>query len=724
MKINFLNLIEKFVIGDKKTLLNKVWISQKEVTRYFNLVIWITFSHEHRNSFNELKENILRIWKNSGSEFLFKYLKECLLIVVLSLSGKTEKRINNDIFVKTDRNGLPVIIPFKLRSFLNKEGYQNNRVTVIGIISCLSIFRVLKTFPKVDFSSITDGFTGNTRNLDSHKINLALKDLFVDTPNIKCVTKFIGGLSAGPNSKKALWGAEIDSLAFLHCPTKLFTLLRLLDLRFGIYLIFLIIICSPYYLLSRLFGSDQAQMGRLSVVKDQAGKARIVAITNWWIQLALKPLHTEIFHLLKRLSHVDGTFDQQSPIRNLVKRLPEGTVLHGFDLSAATDRLPVDLQGTILNLLGYRGDLWIDLLDISWLYASGKSKRYVSYAVGQPMGAYSSWGMLALTHHVIVRYASLNVGIKGFCDYCVLGDDIVIANELVSIEYLKLMETLGVKINLSKSIVSSRFTEFAKKLIGKDIDLSPIGPGLILQTVRHRSYLIRFLTETMTMNIVHMFNVPALLDNIKLSSSKRKFISLALCYMQFLSNSTFDPLLGDDVSRTLNGRTYWTIVHPSIKNIISLVEEQIIKERTALLNSVKYFILKGWRVTQLRAGLPALSDLLYFPISPGFWYSIFSFYTSYKDIKAKRERLDYIISESLSTSTEGIKELIKLGGMTSIHSVDFNNVAEVKDDLKRISLLCSTSSFDDTIGGENYFEEVLYFHGSCYRPWGKIVFSN
>jgi len=34
------------------------------------------------------------------------------------------------------------------------------------------------------------------------------------------------------------------------------------------------------------------------------------------------------------------------------------------------------------------------------------------YAVGQPMGALSSWAMLALTHHCLVQVAALRVGHK------------------------------------------------------------------------------------------------------------------------------------------------------------------------------------------------------------------------------------------------------------------------------------------------------------------------
>jgi len=78
------------------------------------------------------------------------------------------------------------------------------------------------------------------------------------------------------------------------------------------------------------------------------------------------------------------------------------------------------------------------------------------------MGAYSSWGMLALTHHVLVRYSARRAGVTDFNDYAILGDDVVIANDIVAHEYLLVMKSLGLSINLSKSVISSRFTEFAK----------------------------------------------------------------------------------------------------------------------------------------------------------------------------------------------------------------------------------------------------------------------
>lgn len=92
-------------------------------------------------------------------------------------------------------------------------------------------------------------------------------------------------------------------------------------------------------------------------------------------------------------------------------------------------------------------------------YYKGKPIRY---SVGQPMGAYSSWAMLALTHHIIVLEAARLAGISHFKDYAVLGDDIVIYNDAVAEQYLSLMNNLGVSINLGKSVISKDFAEFAK----------------------------------------------------------------------------------------------------------------------------------------------------------------------------------------------------------------------------------------------------------------------
>lgn len=66
-----------------------------------------------------------------------------------------------------------------------------------------------------------------------------------------------------------------------------------------------------------------------------------------WTQWALYPLHKVIFSILRKLP-MDGTFNQEKAL----SRVPFGSVpLFSYDLSSATDRLPVSLQSNILSHL-------------------------------------------------------------------------------------------------------------------------------------------------------------------------------------------------------------------------------------------------------------------------------------------------------------------------------------------------------------------------------------
>jgi hypothetical protein len=95
-------------------------------------------------------------------------------------------------------------------------------------------------------------------------------------------------------------------------------------------------------------------LGKLSVKEEAAGKARVFAITDSITQSVMRPLADSICSLLKRLP-MDGTFDQSAPLDRLIQLrsdgfIPETERFYSYDLSAATDRLPIDLQEQILSL--------------------------------------------------------------------------------------------------------------------------------------------------------------------------------------------------------------------------------------------------------------------------------------------------------------------------------------------------------------------------------------
>jgi hypothetical protein len=70
------------------------------------------------------------------------------------------------------------------------------------------------------------------------------------------------------------------------------------------------------------------------------------------------------------------------------------------------------------------------------------------------------------------------------------------------------MGILGLSVNRQKSVESKIFTEFAKKLKGyHNVDYSPLGPGLILQTLRSSSYCVRFPFELFSKGLVSLNSI-------------------------------------------------------------------------------------------------------------------------------------------------------------------------------------------------------------------------
>lgn len=261
----------------------------------------------------------------------------------------------------------------------------------------------------------------------------------------------------------------------------------------------------------RLFRNEN-RLGQLGAKLEAAGKLRIFAMVDCLTQWVLKPLHDYIFRFLKCVP-MDGTFDQLSPIYRLLKMNPKG--LYSFDLSSATDRLPVGIQEALLRVvIGERlASLWRRLLvDRPYFikrktWKKGKLVEYTDsdgepiwmkfyYKVGQPMGALSSWAMLALTHHFMVQYSAWKSGYFGiFRAYAVLGDDIVIGDKRVARYYLYLCKQIGLSVSIPKSIRSRKATalEFAKRTFYKGNDVSPVTLKGLLMAQNNVSSLFDFI---------------------------------------------------------------------------------------------------------------------------------------------------------------------------------------------------------------------------------------
>jgi hypothetical protein len=184
---------------------------------------------------------------------------------------------------------------------------------------------------------------------------------------------------------------------------------------------------------ARIYPEERLRLGKLSVIHEAAGKNRIIAINDYWSQCILYILHEYLFKLLPWFT-TDATFDQEGTLRKFTERT-DIKYHASYDLSSATDLVPKALYHLILvPIFGQEfSSRWLDLLTdktFTWTPSAetikkvqrGNKNRPIAkyrhkmlplrYTRGQPMGAYSSWGLLAFAHHMVVQAAFILCAFK------------------------------------------------------------------------------------------------------------------------------------------------------------------------------------------------------------------------------------------------------------------------------------------------------------------------
>lgn len=108
-------------------------------------------------------------------------------------------------------------------------------------------------------------------------------------------------------------------------------------------------------LLDKMYSlGSNLHLGRLSIKHEPAGKERVFAITDSITQSVMAPLSDGIFSILKNIP-MDGTFNQTQPLDRLISLYKDGQLkgekFFSYDLTAATDRLPLSLQRDVMSLI-------------------------------------------------------------------------------------------------------------------------------------------------------------------------------------------------------------------------------------------------------------------------------------------------------------------------------------------------------------------------------------
>lgn len=221
-------------------------------------------------------------------------------------------------------------------------------------------------------------------------------------------------------------------------------------------------------------------MGTVFCRVQRDGKARFFFSPSQWVQFLMGPWAKELYSQLRKIPQ-DCTFDQGKGAERVRQWLKEGREVYSFDLTSATDLMPLQLTRTVLWGLSPTRNLrmWVDTFTVlsripaNAGYAGSRLGGFgLQWRVGQPLGAIPSFAAFALTHHALVR--GLWGGNLADAPYVILGDDLVIADRKLADRYRSVVTYLGVPISESKSL-QGRLGEFAGRIISSEGWLCPHG---------------------------------------------------------------------------------------------------------------------------------------------------------------------------------------------------------------------------------------------------------
>jgi hypothetical protein len=344
--------------------------------------------------------------RKQGTKGAAKYLKACNILLMKFVAGDqlTDTALVGARVSRT-LGGLPRIIPGWCRSLIRR----NDPLMIRLWLTLFGLYRVMEFKAPLSFKTITDpGKSFDIAQYEEFSVHFVrwltpfgIPDL-LPSFNPRPITKSAPGTSGKsllqtsfalfPRSARVLWADPILRDAYLQ-----FTAVLGLD---------------KWYTFAEQIALAEASTGRpISTftlgklgVKEEPGKMRVFAMVDWLTQMIMEPLHQWLFSILRHLP-MDGTHDQGAAVAYAADLVEKGhRHVFSLDLSAATDRLPVSVQTVLLNqLVPGIGKSWETLL-VGREYSYGKLR--LRYAVGQPMGALSSWAMLAMTHHFLVQFAA------------------------------------------------------------------------------------------------------------------------------------------------------------------------------------------------------------------------------------------------------------------------------------------------------------------------------
>jgi len=293
---------------------------------------------------------------------------------------------------------------------------------------------------------------------------------------------------------------------------------------------------------------------RLTWFGDSELKVRVVAILDYWSQTALRPFHDYLYDVLRKIPQ-DCTFNQ-GKFREASKTWK---YYDSVDLSSATDRFPIKVISQVLlgHLPGFYVQAWENVM-VGLPFDVGSTGKKISYATGNPMGAYSSWASFTVAHHYIMFWCCRRLNLSWEkAPYMILGDDVLIGDESLSKLYRETIASLGVSISDVKSHSSGKLFEFAKRLVLNGEEISPFPLSALRESSKKFYLLTNLLMEQELRDWIWESGIP-----VSVSEFYRTVIGRNAVYCAKIRDRS---LLGELMTKVLRGSI---LANDAVRHII------------------------------------------------------------------------------------------------------------------------------------------------------------
>jgi len=185
---------------------------------------------------------------------------------------------------------------------------------------------------------------------------------------------------------------------------------------------------------------------------------------------------------------------------------------------------------------------------------------------------------------------------------------------------------------MSKSLVSPDFAEFAKRWVGSNIDLTPIGAGLILQSMRSSVYVGTLFLELVAHGLLDLRSALSLLESrpsfIRGNSSSILWLAL------------FTGLVNEwhhiDVKTMIWKQSFVTAIPPvESRKLLSVYSDKVFESLQARGQETErafvYFIKNWWRNKWTTLESHSVLNAIVLVMSPGFWLYFSSYLKGFDD---------------------------------------------------------------------------------------------